>query len=188
MTEFFPAAAANIYLLSTLEGDQVWAPQATVGEVVVHDASVRAGQGTLGMIASKVRPFVLSGTELTREEYAHLNVRRTLNSLGYLPLTHQGQLLGAIEILSFETELTSSMIQSLQPLAEISASALANAVNYEEERNSALSSISRLTQLYDLEKVFSSTLELDQLLPIIGSKFREVLECQALKLLLLQAD
>ena len=187
ITELFPAAAANIYLLSTLDGDQVWVPQATVGEVAVHDTSVPAEQGPLGLIASKGRSFALSGM-VPREEYAHLNVRRTLNSLGYLPLTHHGQLLGAIEILSFETELTIGTIQSLQPLAEVSASALANAVNYEEERHSTLSSISRLTQLYDLEKVFSSTLELDQLLPIIGSKFREVLECQAVNVWLLQGD
>ena len=188
VTDLFPDAAANVYLLATFDQGQVWAPQATSGEVTVHDTSVPAEHGTLGMIASKIRPFALSAKELAREEYAHLNVRRTLNSLGYLPLTHQGRLLGAIEILSFETELTSATIQSLQPIADISASALANAVNYEEERHSALSSISRLTQLYDLEKVFGSTLELDQLLPIIGSKFREVLECQAVNVWLLQGD
>ncbi len=188
VTDLFPDAAANIYLLTVLDQAQVWAPQATSGEVSVHGASVPAEQGTLGMIASKVRPFALSAKEVAREDYAHLNVRRTLNSLGYLPLTHQGQLLGAIEILSFETELTSGMVQSLQPIADVSASALANAVNYEEERHNSLSSISRLTQLYDLEKVFSSTLELDQLLPIIGSKFREVLECQAVNVWLLQGD
>ena len=188
VTDLFPAAAANVYLLATLDGTLVWAPQATSGEVSVNDASVPAEQGTLGMIASEAGPFVLSGKQVAREEYAHLNVRRTLNSLGYLPLTHQGQLLGAIEILSFETELTSSTIQSLQPMTDVSASALANAVNYEEERHNSLSSISRLTQLYDLEKVFGSTLELDQLLPIIGSKFREVLECQAVNVWLLQGD
>ena len=188
VADMFPAGAANVYLLATLDEGQVWAPQATVGEVSVHDSSVPAEQGTLGMVASKVRPFVLTAKELAREEYAHLNVRRSLNSLAYLPLTHQGQLLGAIEILSFETELTSNMILALQSMADVSASALANAVEYEQERHSALSSISRLTQLYDLEKVFSSTLDLDQLLPIIGSKFREVLECEAVNVWLLQGD
>jgi RND family efflux transporter MFP subunit len=188
VADLFPAAAVNVYLLASLNEGQIWAPQATVGEVSVHDSSVPAEEGTLGMIATKARPFVLTTKELVREEYAHLNVRRTVNSLGYLPLTHQGQLLGAIEILSFETELTAGTLLSLQPLADVSASALANAVNYEEERHSALSSISRLTQLYDLEKVFSSTLELDQLLPIIGLKFREVLECQAVNVWLLQGD
>ena len=184
----FPAAAVNLYLLATLDQGRVWSPQATAGEVTVHDSSVPAGQGTLGRIATNARPFVLSAKQLLREEYAHLNVRRTLNSLAYLPLTKQGRLLGAIEILSFEAELTNGTLLSLQPIADVSASALANAVDYEQERHSALSSITRLTQLYDLEKVFGSTLELDQLLPIIGSKFREVLECQAVNVWLLQAD
>ena len=188
VTALFPAAAVNVYLLATAEGDQVWAPQATAGEVTVHESAVPAAQGTLGMLATQARPFVLTAKKLVREEYAHLNVRRTLNSLGYLPLSHRNQLLGAIEILSFESELTAGTLSSLQPMAEVSASALASAGQYEEERHSALSSISRLTQLYDLEKVFGSTLELDQLLPIIGSKFREVLECQAVNVWLLQGD
>jgi len=58
----------------------------------------------------------------------------------------------------------------------------------EQERHNALSSITRLTQLYDLEKVFGSTLEIDELLPLIGSKFRELLECQAVNVWLLQGD
>ena len=188
VTDLFPAAAVNVYLLGTLDEAQVWTPQATAGEVTVHDTAVPAAQGTLGMLATEARPFVLTAKKLVREEYAHLNVRRTLNSLGYLPLAYQDQLLGAIEVLSFETELTGAMLASLQPVAEVSASALANAVEYEQERHGALSSISRITQLYDLEKVFGSTLELDQLLPIIGSKFREVLECQAVNVWLLQGD
>jgi RND family efflux transporter MFP subunit len=188
ITDLLPGTAANVYLLATLDEGQVWAPQATAGEVSVPDSSVPAEQGTLGLIASQARPFVLSAKALVREEYAHLNVRRTLNSLGYLPLTNRGQLLGAIEIVSFEADLDNRTLLALQPMADVSASALANAVEYEQERHSALSSITRLTQLYDLEKVFSSTLELDQLLPIIGSKFREVLECQAVNVWLLQGD
>jgi RND family efflux transporter MFP subunit len=59
---------------------------------------------------------------------------------------------------------------------------------YEAERNDSLESISRLTQLYDLEKSFSSTLEMDELLPIIAEKFREVMECAAVNLWLLRGD
>jgi RND family efflux transporter MFP subunit len=91
-------------------------------------------------------------------------------------------------VLSFENEADGTVIAALEPVADVAASALANAVSYEEERNNALASINRMTQLYDLEKVFSSTLELDQLLPIIGSKFREILECQAVNIWMLQGD
>jgi RND family efflux transporter MFP subunit len=188
VADLFPAAAVNVYLLTAPDEDHVWVPQATVGEVAVHESFVPAGQGTLGTLAERAKPFVLSAKKLLREEYAHLNVRRSLDSLGYLPLASRDQLLGAIEILSFDTELSQAALLGLQPVAEVSASALASAVEYEQERHSALSSITRLTQLYDLEKVFGSTLELDQLLPIIGSKFREVLECQAVNVWLLQGD
>jgi hypothetical protein len=63
--------------------------------------------------------------------------------------------------------------------------AITSAQVYEEERNGTLKSISRLTQLYDLEKVFSSTLEMAELLPLIASKFWEILEAQAVNIWLL---
>ena len=59
---------------------------------------------------------------------------------------------------------------------------------YEVERHNSLTSITRLTHFYDIEKVFSSTLEMDQLLPIIGSKICETLECQAVNVWMVQGD
>src|SRR5205085_4662051 len=41
---------------------------------------------------------------------------------------------------------------------------------------------------YDIEKVFSSTLEMDELLAIIGNKMREMLECAAVNIWLVQGD
>src|SRR4030095_785629 len=93
---------------------------------------------------------------------------------------------GAIEILSFDEELSGESLEALRPLAELSASALKAAQAYETERNDSLASVTRLTQLYDLERSFSSTLEMDELLPIIGAKFLEVMECAAINLWLLR--
>ena len=188
ITDLLLGTAANIYLIATLDEGQGWAAQASSGDVSVEETFVPLAQGTLGTVAANSEPVGFSGKALVREEYAHLNVRRTLKSLAYLPLKHQGNLLGAIEILSFDEVLTLSTLPALQPMADVAASALANALQYEEERHNALTSITRLTQLYDLEKVFGSTLELDQLLPLIGSKFREVLECQAVNVWLLEPD
>jgi hypothetical protein len=69
-----------------------------------------------------------------------------------------------LEILSFEDELTEESLATLSPAASVAAAAIASAQAYEEERHGTLTSITRLTQLYDLEKVFSSTLEMDELL------------------------
>ena len=185
LCDLLPGSAAVVYLLQ--EG-KTWAAQAAVGEVTVHDPVVELHHGTLGTLAGSPEPLLFSSKRLVREDYAHVSVRRTLHSLAYLPLRHRGELIGAIELLSFEAEFGESAISGLQPFADVSASALADAVNYEQERNGSLAAITRITQLYDLEKVFSSTLELDQLLPIIGSKFREILECQAVNVWLLQPD
>lgn len=188
IADLLPGSAANLYLLTAVEDGHAWVPQATLGEAPVHDASVLADQGALGSLAAEPHPILFSGAELTREEYSHLNVRRTVKSLGYLPLIAKDGLMGAIEILTFDTELSADVLHSLVPLSQVSASALAAALGYEEERHNSLTSISRLAQLYDLEKVFGSTLEMDQLVPIIGNKFREVLECQGVNVWLLQPD
>ena len=103
-------------------------------------------------------------------------------------LSGDDALIGAIEILSFESELSQAQLNDLGAVAEVFSAALYGAQIYENEHHNTLESISRLTQLYDIEKVFSSTLEMDQLFPIIGSKVREMLECEAVNLWLLEAD
>jgi len=188
LTDLLPGTAINVYLLGERDGEAVWVPQTSAGEVTVADAAVLADQGVLGSLAANPVAIVLSGRALVREQYAHLHVRRTLNSLAYLPLKSHDALLGAVEILSFDDDLSEHLLALLEPLADVGGVALANAVDYEQERNNALASITRVTQLYDLEKVFGSILELDQLLPIIGSKFLEILECRAINVWLVEGD
>ena len=56
-------------------------------------------------------------------------------------------------------------MDDLGAVGEVFSAALYGAQMYENEHHNTLESISRLTQLYDIEKVFSSTLEMDQLFP-----------------------
>lgn len=188
VADLLPGTAINLYWLSDQGEERVWAPLASIGDVTLAEASVPLGQGQLGILAGDPQAIILQGKDLVREEYGHLHVRRTLHALAYVPVQNTSEVLGAIEILSFEDELRQALLVGLQPLADVAAAALLSAAEYEQERHSTLSSITRLTQLYDLEKVFSSTLELDQLLPLIGSKFRELLECQAINVWLLEGD
>ena len=188
VADLLPASAANLYILGDQDAEQVWIPQASAGDVSVTEAAVALEQGALGTVASTAKMVAVSGKELVREEYAHLHVRRTVQSLAYLPLIANGNLVGAVEIVSFDAELRKATLSALQPMTDVIAAALGSASEYEQERHSTLSSITRLTQLYDIEKVLNSTLELDQLLPLIGSKFKELLECQALNVWLLEGD
>jgi RND family efflux transporter MFP subunit len=188
ISQAFPGFSVNVYTPGSLSGDEVWIPRAWIGEQTVRSAAIPTHHGTLGELISGRAPVVFAGADLSREDYAHLDIRKTLRNLAYLPLEDEHAFAGVAEILSFETDLEAGELDALLPLAQIAAAALTSALAYESERNDSLASISRLTQLYDLEKSFSSTLEMDELLPIIGEKFREVMECSAINLWLLRGD
>jgi GAF domain-containing protein len=183
-----PGTAVNVYVVSQLYAEEVWIPKATVGEVSVQAEEVPADTGSLGELLAGKGIALLSGKSLMREKYAHLDVRRTLLSLAYLPLLKADEVVGAVEILSFESVISEEQLRGLVPLADIAAASLIAAQSYEAERRESLTSISRLTQLYDLEKMFASTLEMEELLPIIGTKFCEVMECEAVNLWLVKPD
>ena len=183
--EMVSDGAAVVYVLDS--GDPpdvppVWTSIATAGEIRLDGPTVAADSGTLGTLAQEQQPLLLSGAELTREDYAHLHARRTLVSLAYVPIIVNDALIGAVEVASFESTIDSSELQALVDLVEHAGPGLVSAMLYEDERNSLLESVSRLTQLYDLEKVFSSTLEMDELQPLVASKIREVLYVQAVNL------
>jgi RND family efflux transporter MFP subunit len=187
LAALLPASAVNVYMVSETDEGDVWAVHGTVGDAA-PDETVPLDAGTLGILAANARPLLLAGKTLVREQYAHLNVRKTLHSLAYLPLVANDALIGAIEILSFEVQLTETHLGDLQGIAEIAGPALNAARRYEAERNNSLTSITRLTHFYDIEKVFASTLEMDQLLPLIGSKICETLECEAVNVWMVQGD
>jgi GAF domain-containing protein len=182
-----PGQSVNVYSADSRDGETIWIPRATAGEQTVRGKSV-ANDGTLAEVAEQREALLFAGSDLSREDYAHLDIRRTLRSLAYLPLETADGLVGLVEILAFDTETTAGELRELEGFAKIAASALAAAKRYESDRNDSLASISRLTQLYDLEKSFSSTLEMDELLPIVGEKFREVMECSAVNFWLLRGD
>jgi len=180
--------AVNVYSLASDGENNYWQPRAIVGEAAIHEQIITADSGLLGTLLLDAYPSLRVAPDLKREDYAHIDTRKTALSLACIPLIHQDNLIGAIEILSFEEPNTEEDVKTLLPAAEVAAAALSTANAYESERHGTLNSITRLTQLYDLEKVFSSTLEMEELLPLIGSKFSEILDCQAVNIWLLQPD
>ncbi len=186
--ELFAGTTVIVYLLQEDQGGQFWSARATVGDGAEPDHRVEATSGTLGSLLGNPGPALFEGRTLVREEYAHLNVRRTVRCITCMPLMANGVLIAAIEVLSFESIPDHALLADLEGFCEIAGQALLSSQAYETERNDSLSAITRVTQFYDIEKVFSSTLEMDQLLPIIGSKTREMLECAAVNIWLVQGD
>jgi len=183
-----PDSAVSVYTLGTRGERNFWVPRAVAGEATAPEQEVPADSGLLGVLLETGRPAWRSAARLRREDYAHVDTRRTLLSLTCVPLIRGDSLVGAMEVLSFEQSISESDVQTLLPAAAIGAEAIASAQNYEQERHGTLTSITRLTQLYDLEKVFSSTLEMEELLPLIGAKFCEILESRAVNIWLLHPD
>jgi RND family efflux transporter MFP subunit len=188
VSELIADAAVNVYTLVSAEEEAFWVPRATVGEAKLHDEEIPAESGLLGMVFTESATINRTAAAIKREDYPHIDIRKSLLSLTYLPLIHNENLIGALEILAFEEEISAEAVEALLPAAEVAAAAIASAQTYEEERHGTMTSITRLTQLYDLEKVFSSTLEMDELLPLIGTKLSEILECQAVNIWLMLPD
>ena len=187
VAEVLPGSGVVVY---TAEGGEepFWAPRATAGDVAFEEAAIPLDSGTLGTLCEKQEPVLFSGLRLPREQYSHLNVRRTIVSLVGLPMIAGESMVGAIEVLSFDKAIDESDLPPLLELAKLGALGLAAGLSYESERNTGLESITRLTQLYDLERTFNSTLEMEHLLPLVTSKYQELLNVQAVNLWMVEGD
>lgn len=132
VADLLPGSAVNIYTIGEQNAEQVWIPQASVGDVAVTEGAVPLDQGALGTLAGSSEAVILSGKELMREEYAHLHVRRTVQALAYVPLKAKGDLIGAIEVVNFEEGLRNPSVTALEPVADVVGVALASASEYEQ--------------------------------------------------------
>jgi len=175
VTDLLPGAAAVVYVKTGAAFNAI----ATSGEVKVA-AQLR--------FSPAERVAILEGQALRRETFAHLDVRRTVESLTYLTLTSEEQVIGLLEVVSFEQSLPETALGPMEELRQIASTALSAAVAYEDEQNNLLQSVSRVTQMYDLEKVFNSTLEVHPLLQLVADKFQEVMHVQAVNVWMVDGD
>ncbi len=186
VAELLPGTAAVVYVILDQENPG-WKSKATAGEIKVGEV-IDFNAGTLGVVAESRELQVFEGASLQREDFSHLDIRRTAVSLAYAPLLMNETLIGAIEVISYEQPFPGAVLESLSEIAALAAPAIAAALNYENERNVSLQSISRVTQMYDLEKVFNSTLEMDELLEMVAKKFVEVLNVQGINLWMVDGE
>ncbi|HWR13906.1 MAG TPA: efflux RND transporter periplasmic adaptor subunit [Terriglobales bacterium] len=182
-----PDSGVVVYVLEDTESGSVWRSKATVGELKV-DATLAANLEVLQGLAVHPQFLLFDGAELAREAYAHLDLRRTVVSWALLPILLEDSVIAAVEIVSFSEAIRPELEELLSGALRLSSTAIAASLDYERERNSQLQSISRMTQFYDLEKTFNATIEIEELLPIIASKFREILNVQAVNLWMVESS
>jgi RND family efflux transporter MFP subunit len=83
---------------------------------------------------------------------------------------------GVVEVLNKRTgDFNAEDTHFLEEACRLAGYALTNLGAIEGERQTQLSTLERLTALYDLGRTFTSTLELSELLPIVAVKIRDLL-------------
>jgi RND family efflux transporter MFP subunit len=188
-TELIPDSACVLYRFDPDSPELAWRPVAKAGEISVDQAPLSSQSALfVPLLAEIADPVLYSGVDLQREDYTHLHVSRSVASIAYVPMTDEGQLIGALEVVSFVAALTVSDISALEPLLALGPPALLGAENFEQQRQELLDSVQRLTQLYDLEKSLNATLDLDHVMALIPRKTLPMLQCQAVHLWLFDGD
>jgi GAF domain-containing protein/biotin carboxyl carrier protein len=179
-------SAVLVYLIN--DSATAWKVRAIVGGVSVDRGDVAADSGVLGTLAKKRTTLSFDTRQLTREDYFHLDIRQSFTAITYVPILLKEKLLGCVEIVSFAKPPTHEVLTIVEEMMESAGVAFSAALRYETERNAGLSSVLRLTQLYDIEKIFNATLEMAALFPIICSKVQDLLKATAVNLWLVEQD
>jgi RND family efflux transporter MFP subunit len=147
-------------------------------------------EGLLAELCDTDQTRRLSSGEIDPEQLVHIeeSQRGRVKTALYATLHGAEGVAGAVEVLNKRGgEFTSQDAAFLEEANRLAGQALANLKAQEAERESQLGALERLTSLYDLSRVFNSTLELHELLPVIVSKVRDLLGAQACNLWLVDS-
>ena len=131
------------------------------------------------------------GREIAATEFSHLDdaTRARVKSALYAPIVGANGSEGVVEVLNKRTgEFTAEDSHFLEEAARLAGQALSNLAAIDSERQSQLATLERLTALYDLGRTFTSTLELEELLPIVAGKIRDILGAGACNLWLVDTE
>jgi RND family efflux transporter MFP subunit len=188
VVEAIPDSACVVYRFDPQSEESAWRVAGFAGELSVSQGAPPANDLLAPLLGEAQDSVIYTGADLEREDYAHLQVARSVASIAYVPLVDEGRLAGAIEVLTFSEALSAKDLEALEPLLRVGTPALLGAENFEQQRQELLDSVRRLTQLYDLEKSLNETLDLDHVMALIPRKAQPMLECQAVHLWLFEGS
>jgi RND family efflux transporter MFP subunit len=157
----------------------------------LHPAELPVSGGTLAILYQSSATRRLPAREISVEDLEHLDEfsRTRVKSALYASLPGASRPEGVVEVLNKRAgEFTAEDAHFLEEACRLAGGALTNLDAIEAERHAQLSTLERLTALYDLGRTFTSTLELEELLPIVAGKIRDILGAGACNLWLASAD
>ena len=147
--------------------------------------------GFLTEMLERVEPRRIGAREIAETDFTHLDesTRLRIKSATYAPIVGANGAEGVIEVLNKRSgEFTAEDSRFLEEAGRLAGQALDNLRAIENERSSQLATLERLTALYDLGRTFTSTLELEELLPVVAGKIRDILNAGACNLWLVDTD
>ncbi|MGH9862662.1 MAG: GAF domain-containing protein, partial [Candidatus Acidiferrales bacterium] len=154
-------------------------------------ASGAITDGFLVGLLSAERTRRLSASEATPSFFVHLaeDDRERVRSALHAPLQGAGDVHGVVEVLNKRGgEFTAEDAAFLEEASRLTGHAFETLAGIEEARHGDLSTIERLTALYDISRIFNSTLELDELLPVVAQKMGDLLGAKAAHVWLVDAN
>jgi transcriptional regulator with GAF, ATPase, and Fis domain len=181
--------ACAVHRLDHHDDNAVWTAIGVAGDISIEQVSMSAVSRVIApLLVEPDRALIYAGSAIRREDYSHVRVSRSIASLAYIPLSNGAGLTGAIEILSFSAPLRQQDLDDISPIVRLASPAIVAADEFEQQRQTLLDSVHRMSQLYDLEKSLNSTLELDAVIAMIPVKALAMLECQAIHLWLFDGE
>jgi RND family efflux transporter MFP subunit len=177
-----PDSACMVHLYQPQNEPASWTIAGIAGEVSL-DAAQHAGNWLFAIPdVFPAEEQIYDKDRLNREDYAHFNVSRSVGAIAYLPVEHDGQLAAVLEIILFSGAIKQRQLKELAPIVRLAAPALLSGEHFEQQHQTLLDSIHRMSQLYDLEKSLNATLELDAVVAMVPAKAIAMLPCQAMHL------
>lgn len=156
-----------------------------------NTADGAVSEGLLAEIYESAETRRFTAREIAGDGFAHLEEasRARVKSAVYSPIPGAQGPEGVVEVLNKRAgEFTAEDAHFLEEASRLAGQALTNLEAIERERREQLSTLERLTALYDLGRTFTSTLELGELLPVVAEKIRDILSAGACNLWLMDAN
>lgn len=198
----FKAFAARLGTILGARGTLIWTTSTESGELQcvtcwtepgekLSPAAQSPSQGFLFEILEAGETRRLGKQDLAHAELDHLaeSAQSHVKSALYAVIPGEASPAGLIELVNKQgREFSEAESRFLEDAARLLSQSIASLASAENDRQANLATIERLTALYDLGRTFTSILELEELLPIVAGKVRDILGARACNVWLVDSD
>jgi RND family efflux transporter MFP subunit len=150
--------------------------------------SISRDAGVAGALIRDKQPMTIERRDFSPEDPWFKGMPPAIQACLAVPLEAEGLVVGLLALLFKQTPRTEQKLARLESFLQQAAPALARALRSERKTVGMLHAIERLTNLYDLSKAFSATIDLDELNEIIGRKAVDFAVAEVASLWLLEAE